>query len=171
MSLAEYKHEWYLKNKHKMTKYHANYYTANKAEILKRCSVYTKNYRLSHPWLSAMTGANSRCNNPKNKKFYLYGGKGIKQLMSQADFKYLWFRDKAYEMKTPSIDRIDSEKHYCLENCRFIEHSENSARAWRKTIMQYNLNGEHLFTWESATHAMKQLNINRTNICACARGI
>ena len=40
----------------------------------------------------------------------------------------MWFRDKAYEMKKPTVDRIDSLESYTLENCRYIEAVENSKR-------------------------------------------
>lgn len=33
---------------------------------------------------------------------------------------------KAYELKAPSIDRIDPAKGYIPNNCRFIERSLNS---------------------------------------------
>ena len=46
-------------------------------------------------------------------------------LMSVDDFKTLWFRDKAYLMRQPSIDRLDSNKNYELSNCRYIETLEN----------------------------------------------
>lgn len=48
--------------------------------------------------------------------------------MTVEDFKYLWFRDKAFEMKTPSIDRIDTKGDYIIENCRFIEFEINNNR-------------------------------------------
>ena len=41
------------------------------------------------------------------------------------DFKTLWFRDKAYSMECPSIDRIDNNGHYSIDNCRYIEMAEN----------------------------------------------
>jgi hypothetical protein len=46
--------------------------------------------------------------------------------MTKDDFKTLWFRDKGWLLKEPSIDRIDSKGHYILSNCRFIEMRENS---------------------------------------------
>lgn len=48
--------------------------------------------------------------------------------MTVEDFKFLWFRDRAYLMKKPSIDRINSNGHYELNNCRFIELIINQSR-------------------------------------------
>ncbi len=87
-----------------------------------------KEYAEKYPWRTRYSSAKQRCENPKVPEYYRYGGKGIKCLMTMEDFKYLWFRDKAYELKIPSIDRIDSNGHYELTNCRFIELSENVKR-------------------------------------------
>ena len=54
--------------------------------------------------------------------------KNLEHTMRTADFKELWFRDKAYELKEPSIDRIDRHGGYVKENCRFIERRENCGR-------------------------------------------
>lgn len=55
--------------------------------------------------------------------------KNIKLLMEDDDFKYLWFRDKAWLLKNPSIDRIDSKGNYELSNCQFIENHDNVMKA------------------------------------------
>jgi len=48
--------------------------------------------------------------------------------MTMQDFEHLWFRDNAFMMDRPSIDRRDSTEHYELNNCRFLELSTNSRR-------------------------------------------
>lgn len=52
--------------------------------------------------------------------------------MRPLDFKYLWYRDKADQLKRPSIDRKNNAIGYLRSNCRFIELSENSRNGNRK---------------------------------------
>ena len=124
----EYKHEWYLKNKEKILKKNKIRYNNKKEEILQKQIIYNKHYRKElKPWFVSFDKANQRCNNPKQKGYKNYGGKGIQQLMTLDDFEFLWFRDKAYKMDRPSIHRKNSNKHYTISNCEFIELSKNSA--------------------------------------------
>ena len=86
---------------------------------------YSKEYRRHRPWLRFYTNAKQRCTNPKASAYPKYGAKGIKFFMTVNEVKRLWFRDKAIELEQPSIDRLDSTKHYTYDNCQFIELREN----------------------------------------------
>lgn len=83
-----------------------------------------KKYLMANPWLKTLNNIRYRCNNPNDRKYKYYGGRGIKCLLSVQDIKFLWERD-ATKLKQPSIDRIDSSLDYEVSNCRFIEMSEN----------------------------------------------
>jgi hypothetical protein len=86
---------------------------------------YRIRYKAENPWHLTYVNIQKRCENPKSKVYKNYGGRGIKNELTHADLKILWNRDNAGTMKRPSIDRIDNDKNYTLENCRYIELSQN----------------------------------------------
>ena len=114
-----YMREHYTKNCEEKKAWQREYRKRNKEVIKKR----EQQKRIREPWRRAYDSVMSRCSYAGS-----YGKKGIKNHLKLKDFKYLWFRDKAYEMKRPYIDRIDSNGDYILENCRYMEHEENMRR-------------------------------------------
>lgn len=85
-------------------------------------SSYRKKYIKRNPWLISYCSILSRCKYNSNP---IYKRRGIKNFLKIKDLKYLWFRDKAYRLKRPSIDRINNDGHYIIQNCRYIELKEN----------------------------------------------
>lgn len=164
-----------------------NYYQDNQERILKHKKEYNlknkekidnknKKYHRKYPWKRIYNAIKQRCNNPKTINYRWYGEKGIENHFKNADdVKYLWFRDKAYLMKKPSIDREDNDGHYCIGNCKFIELSENVIKRNRENppgrpILQYDRQGNFIKEWESQIEASRQLKINRGHISTCASG-
>lgn len=98
-------------------------------------------YRKKKPWLETYSRAKSRCENKNNKSYKNYGGRGIRFLLTSQDLEYLWFRDKAKDMKCPSIDRVDNDGDYRIDNCRYIELSENSKK--RSNCFRKNCKNGH----------------------------
>lgn len=130
-----------------------------------------ENYRKRLLWDIRSRCLNQRVNNWRK----IYFAKGIKCFLTHADIDYLWKRDKVYNLKRPSIDRIDSEGDYTLENCRFIELTENSRRAGVKNIgmgvIQKTLDDKIVTKHRCATDVQKQIGINQSNISKCCRGL
>lgn len=106
-----------------------NYYLKNRERLLPKFRKRNKNFRIKHRESVIFSSINSRCNNPKQPGFPYYGGRGIKNLLTKEQIKFIWERDNASLMEKPSIDRVDSDGNYELSNCRFIELSENVRRA------------------------------------------
>lgn len=86
---------------------------------------YTRLYRI-------FAGMKQRCNNPTRKDYIFYGSKGIKISHEWEDFISFekWSLANGYTDQL-TIDRIDSDKDYCPENCQWITLSENVAKANR----------------------------------------
>ena len=135
----------------------------NKKIIIKN----RENYRKNYPWRKVFSDIKQRCNNPKDSSFKNYGGRGIKCLLEVADIKLLWFRDKAYLLKQASIDRKENDRDYELDNCQFIEKSENSKKDKYKIINQYDLKGKFIKTWPSLKEAAINTNTQQGKISKC----
>ena len=130
-----------------------------------------KEYRENRPWLFTLRSIKVRCNNKNNHKYPVYGGRGIKCLITAEELKIIWFRDKAYLMKNPSIDRIDNDGNYTLDNCQFIEMAINTVKDRCKPIIQYDLKGNVIKEWKSGIEAAQGTNQTAANIYLCLYGI
>jgi hypothetical protein len=111
-----------------------------------------------------LCGIRQRCENPKNASYPTYGAREIKSLITEKEIKELWFRDKAWLLQVPSIDRIDNNGNYTFENCRFIEQSLNSSKDKFKPVLQFDLDGNFIKEWPSQKEASHQLKIAQGNI-------
>jgi hypothetical protein len=89
--------------------------------LLSKTSIYFNKY----PWVKHLQKAKSRCNNPNHASYKNYGMRGIICSLSIDSIRVIWFRDNAFELKRPSLDRINSNGNYEIKNCRFIELSKN----------------------------------------------
>lgn len=121
---------------------------------------YQQLLKKNSPWLSHLSNARTRCNNPNSNRYYCYGARGIKCFLSNDDIKDIWIRDNANDMVQPEIDRIDNNGNYTLENCRFIEHKINTSKDRIKPILQYSLDGEFIREWKSLSEASKELQLS-----------
>ncbi len=102
----------------------------NRDVITKEAPVYKE--RLHNVWNSMK----QRCNNPRDKAYKNYGSRGIKVCESWSK-DYLAFRKWALSSGYKQglwLDRIDNEKGYCPENCRWTSPGLQ-ARNKRTTVM------------------------------------
>lgn len=98
-----------------------------------KCREYKKRGRdLSkksyHPLFKVYSGMLNRCYNPKNKFYYRYGGRGIKvdeRWLGDNGF-YTFISDMPVRPGGHSLDRIDNDKGYSKDNCRWATAKEQS---------------------------------------------
>lgn len=98
--------------------------------------------RLYNIWVNMR----QRCYNPKNRAYDRYGGRGITVCDEWKDnFQtfYSWAISNGYDPDL-SIDRIDNDRGYSPENCRWATSSEQAR----------NRRSDHLITFQGETRTM-----------------
>lgn len=124
--------QWLSINRSQRKQYCKEWYRNNKKYYLKYKSKYRKLLKKSKPWLIVLQNIRCRLANSVSKvgseskhrknKAYCF----INNYLTGKDIKFLWFRDKAYLMKRPSIHKKNNKNHYTLDNCKFLELSEHN---------------------------------------------
>lgn len=91
---------------------------------------------------SIFNGIKQRCYNKNNKSYKWYGAKGIKvydNWMNNPSLFEEWALQNGYN-DTLTIDRIDENKDYSPDNCRWVENAQNTK--YKSTTSLININGE-----------------------------
>ncbi|MBE6943806.1 MAG: hypothetical protein E7453_06045 [Ruminococcaceae bacterium] len=93
-------------------------------------------------------GMKQRCTNPKHNGFTRYGGRGIKvcdEWLHNFQAFYDWATANGYRDGL-SIDRIDNNKGYSPDNCRWVTREEQNN----------NTSSNHLITLNGQTKTLAQ---------------
>jgi hypothetical protein len=73
-----------------------------------------------------------RCHNPKHNRYHIYGGRGIVVCDEWRSSFAVFYRDLGDRPDGYTLDRIDPDKGYCKDNCRWASVSEQNAnKRWR----------------------------------------
>ena len=90
----------------------------------------------------------TRCTNPKNDEYHNYGGKGIMYCDEWDEFInfYEWSIKNGYD-ETLSIDRIDNDKDYSPDNCRWVTMREQQNNRSNNRIVVLNGEEDTLANW------------------------
>ena len=94
-----------------------------------------------------------RCNNPNAIEYKNYGGRGIKYLWNSFnEFKNDMYKSylthlKKYGKKNTTIDRINNDRHYCKENCRWVTRRQQMRNNRRNVLITYKGQTKCLVEW------------------------
>lgn len=78
-------------------------------------------------------GMKNRCDNPNNSRYADYGGRGISYCDDWRYFKN-FLRDMGEAPEGLSLDRIDNDKGYNKQNCRWATREEQQRNTRRSVL-------------------------------------
>lgn len=100
----------------------------------------TRQYRI---WF----GMKSRCDVKTNTRYPLYGGRGISYDPKWNDFNVFWEDMKDGYKDNLSLDRIDNNKDYSKDNCRWVDQTKQVRNRNSTVTFEYNGIEKPLATW------------------------
>lgn len=111
----------------------------------------TKHHQSGTPLYSVWLGIKDRCLNPKSKQYFNYGGRGItvcdEWLGEYGSTNFCkWSLDNGYK-KGLELDRIDVNKGYSPDNCRWVSNSVQANNKRTTRFITYNGKTQSLADW------------------------
>ncbi len=95
----------------------------------------------------ALKDAKRRCNNPDHPQYRHYGGRGIQVCERWSRFEH-FFADMGYAPShVHSLDRIDNNKGYSPDNCRWATQKEQANNTRANHMINYNGEQKTLTQW------------------------
>jgi hypothetical protein len=121
--------------------------------------------KIKHPLYQTWSNMKARCYNPKAANFKYYGGRGI-AVCDRWKKSFENFVSDIGPKPSPkySLDRIDNDKGYSPENCRWATHVEQCNKRTSKTMLTYNGEELPLRTWADKQKINAMTLLSRINM-------
>lgn len=95
-----------------------------------------------------------RCNNPKDKYYHIYGGRGITvcdEWLHNFQAFYDWSIANGYDETAPiwqcTIERTDNTKGYSPDNCKWTTNKEQANNRRNNHLIEYQGKKQNLTQW------------------------
>jgi hypothetical protein len=103
-------------------------------------------FKKPHPLYTVWQSMKRRCDSPKNRAYHRYGGRGITVCERWLHDFHAFVADMGERPKGTSIDRIDNDKGYSPENCRWSTRAEQQLN--RECVKKVFIEGKQYFAHE-----------------------
>ncbi len=124
---------------------------------------FRKHGQREHPLYTVWILLFQRCNNPKNKSYHNYGGRGIRVCERWNDID-LFIQDMySTYIKGYDLDRINNNGDYSPDNCRWVTRKKNCNNMRKNRIIVYNNISKTVSEWVDYTKIPYTTLINRLN--------
>ena len=94
--------------------------------------------KITTPSYLSWKGMKQRCNDPNHMWFSVYGGKGIKVCKRWEKYEN-FLKDMGERPSGTTLDRIDNDKGYYKENCRWATIKEQNNNTNRNRYFVYKV--------------------------------
>lgn len=117
----------------------------------KSCGCYYQDFVVKHKQSTTAlyniwSGIKGRCLNPNNTAYSNYGGRGITLCERWVDFN-MFASDMGARPKGMSVDRIDNDKGYSPENCRWASPKEQANNSRQNRLIEFKCERKTLTEW------------------------
>lgn len=103
-----------------------------------------------------------RCKNPLDKDYKYYGGRGIDVCERWLDPRE-FAKDMGERPDGYSLDRIDTNGHYCPQNCRWATPAQQGANKRNNRLIEHDGQTLHLSEWCRRLDVKLSTVVNRLN--------
>jgi len=122
-------------------------------------------YGKQHPVYDAWTHMIQRCENPNDPAYKNYGARGITVCEEWHDAKAFieWALAHGWQ-EGLSIDRIDNDKGYSPDNCRWATWKEQQRNKRNNHLITFNRKTQTLAEWAEEVGVKRHVLNNRINV-------